>query len=99
MPNVPSELMEQKDGLHSLDVKVAASLGEWAEQVKDVFRVGAAFGDLGRHLIAVMGALPTALGNFVRSYCSATQPSTSPEAVSGDSHGDLLPIDPCVDHH
>eukprot|EP00438_Fugacium_kawagutii_P020465 Skav206770 [mRNA] locus=scaffold167:518352:522925:+ [translate_table: standard] len=99
-PQITADLSEDErvftSNLHRIDVKVAENLKEWTEMVKQVFKENATFGDLGRHLWSLASSLPTALGNFVRTYCSTAQPSTSAEGSDGSKHGDLLPINPCL---
>ena len=96
--DVPEHLSDAPDAcpinLVNLDVAVANSLAEWSDQIKDIFKVRSTFADLGRHLWKVMGTLPTPLGNFVRSFCSAAQPPQSSGSRQCDNHGDLLPIAP-----
>eukprot|EP00438_Fugacium_kawagutii_P012793 Skav211673 [mRNA] locus=scaffold216:126980:131499:+ [translate_table: standard] len=99
VPEIPSQLSEDMEGcpvnLFKVDFDIASTLGEWTGHVKEIFKAGGTFGDLGRHLLSIASSLPTALGNFVRSYCAiAAQPSSSEKAKSSEGHGDLLPIHP-----
>eukprot|EP00438_Fugacium_kawagutii_P016768 Skav231119 [mRNA] locus=scaffold7:90570:104623:- [translate_table: standard] len=98
-PEVPSQLSEDMEGtpvnLFKVDFDIARTLSEWTGHVKEIFKHGGTFADLGRQLLSIASSLPTALGNFVRSYCAiAAQPSPSEKAKVSESHGDLLPIHP-----
>eukprot|EP00438_Fugacium_kawagutii_P013115 Skav209586 [mRNA] locus=scaffold1607:39438:42899:+ [translate_table: standard] len=78
--------------LCKLNLAVAKDLNEWADQVKLLFGKSPTFGDLGRYLGELAASLPTPLGNFIRSFGTVAQP-TSSQGKRGD-HGDLLPIAP-----
>eukprot|EP00435_Cladocopium_sp_Y103_P044009 s914_g12.t1 len=95
-PQVPMELSEDPDGcpvnLMKLEVRIADDIHDWANCVRDVFKLRPTFTDLGRHLLGLISAMPTPLGNFVRSYCLAAQPPTSSGSATGAKHGDLLPL-------
>eukprot|EP00438_Fugacium_kawagutii_P025579 Skav215575 [mRNA] locus=scaffold2748:77089:83434:- [translate_table: standard] len=99
-PEITAELTEEEDvtpvNLHKLRIEVPRTPQEWCENVKQVFKANATFGDLGRHLWSLMETLPTSLGNFIRGYCSTAQPSTPNEVGRGSNHGDLLPINPAL---
>ena len=96
--DVPEHLSDDPDccpvNLIGLKVEIPRNLGEWSLQIKEVFKLRSTFADLGRHLWTTMGTLPTPLGNFVRSFCSAAQPPTPSGSRAGGDHGDLLPIAP-----
>eukprot|EP00438_Fugacium_kawagutii_P035175 Skav225826 [mRNA] locus=scaffold2516:55037:59475:- [translate_table: standard] len=97
-PDEVADLSEDMEGcptnLFRLDFDTAKDLAGWTSHVREIFKSGCTFGDLGRHLLSISSSMPTALGNFVRSYCAVAQPSTAPGAVGRDNHGDLLPIHP-----
>eukprot|EP00438_Fugacium_kawagutii_P009611 Skav215637 [mRNA] locus=scaffold736:68674:73286:+ [translate_table: standard] len=80
----PSNLLD-------LPVAVARDLSEWGSLVKEVFSQRPTFTDLGRHLCRLAEAMPTSLGNFIRSYCLAAQPLTL-QGSKDSGHGDLLPL-------
>lgn len=90
------EELSEKEGacppnLQNLRVEAADGLDTWADLVKDIFRKRPTFADLGRHLNDLALALPTSLGNFIRSYCCVAQPLTT-SGGKNPSHGDLLPV-------
>lgn len=79
-PEVPSDLSDIAEGcppnLLKLNLRMPEGLGDWSAYVRDLFKVRATFTDLGRHLLELLSTMPTPLGNFVRSYCLAAQPTT-----------------------